>query len=107
MYPLRPSLTLTNLIVYFEEITKWVDEGSPVDIIYLDFQKTIDKAPHQILILKLKSHGIGSEYNKLDRIMAYETNGCSEWRAFKLETSFQWGTTSICTRAYLIVNIHQ
>ena len=36
-----------------------MDEGSAVDIIYLDFQKAFDKVPHQRLILKLKSHGIG------------------------------------------------
>ena len=36
-----------------------MDEGSPVDIIYLDFQKAFDKVPHQRLILKLKSHGLG------------------------------------------------
>ena len=41
-----------------EEITKWIDEGSPVDIIYLDFQKAFDKVPHQRLLLKLKAHGI-------------------------------------------------
>ena len=44
---------------FFEEITKCVDEGSPVDIIYLDFQKAFDKVPHQRLILNLKSHGMG------------------------------------------------
>ena len=33
--------------------------GSPVDIIYLDFQKTFDEVPHQRLLLKLKAHGIG------------------------------------------------
>ena len=33
--------------------------GSPVDIIYLDFQKAFDKVPHQRLLLKLKAHGIG------------------------------------------------
>ena len=43
---------------FFKEIAKWVDEGSPVDIIYLDFQKEFDKVPHQRLIVKLKSHGI-------------------------------------------------
>ena len=51
---------LTNLLCFFEEITTWVDEGSPVDEIYLDFQKTLDKVPHQRLILKLKSHGMGN-----------------------------------------------
>ena len=42
-----------------EEITKWIDEGSPVDIIYLDFQKAFGKVPHQRLLLQLKAHGIG------------------------------------------------
>ena len=36
-----------------------MDEGSPVCVIYLDFQKEFDKVPHQRLLLKLKSNGIG------------------------------------------------
>ena len=47
------------MFCFFEEITKWKDEGSPVYIIYLDFQKPLDKVPHQSLLLKLKAHGIG------------------------------------------------
>ena len=43
-----------------EDVTKGVDEGSPVDIIYLDFKKAFDKVPHQILLLKLKARGIGN-----------------------------------------------
>ena len=39
-----------KFVMFFEEITKWVDEGSPVDVIYLDFQKAFDKVPHQRLI---------------------------------------------------------
>ena len=41
---LKARSCLTNLLWFFEEITKWVDEGSPVDVIYLDFQKEFDKA---------------------------------------------------------------
>ena len=37
-----------------------MDEGPPVDIINLDFQKPFDNVPHQRQkILKLKSHGLG------------------------------------------------
>ena len=45
-----------------------MDDGSPVNVIYLDFQKAFDKVPHQRL-LKLKSHGMGNS-NQLDRAMA-------------------------------------
>jgi retron-type reverse transcriptase len=38
-----------------------VDDGSPVDIIYLDFSKAFDKVPHKRLIEKLKAHGIRGE----------------------------------------------
>ena len=50
---------LTNMLFFLEEITKWIDAGSPVDIIYLDFQKAFEKVSHQRLLLKLKAHGIG------------------------------------------------
>ncbi len=57
---LKATSCLTNFLWFFQEITKWVDEGSPVDVIYLDFQKAFDKVPHQRLILMLKSHGMGN-----------------------------------------------
>ena len=58
---LKARSCLTNLLCLFEEITKWVDDGSPVDVVYLDFQKAFDKVPHQRLLLKLKAHGIGND----------------------------------------------
>ena len=48
-------------LTFFEEITKWIDDGSPVDVVYLDFQKAFDKVPHQRLLLKLKAHGISND----------------------------------------------
>ena len=55
---------LTNLLCFLEEITKWADDGSPVEVVYLDFQRAFDKVPHQRLSLKLKAHGIGNDVIK-------------------------------------------
>ena len=56
---LKARSCLTNLLCFLKKLQKWVDDGSPVDVVYLDFQKDFDKVPHQRLILKLKAHGIG------------------------------------------------
>ena len=57
---LKAKSCLKICLCFLEEITKWVDDGSPVDEIYLYFQKAFDKVPHQRLIRKLKSHGMGN-----------------------------------------------
>ena len=56
---LKARSCLTNMLCFLEEITKWIDEGSPIDIICLNFQKAFDKVPHQRILPKLKAHGIG------------------------------------------------
>jgi len=50
---------LTNLLEFFEDVTFNVDEGKPVDVIYLDFAKAFDKVPYQRLFKKILAHGIG------------------------------------------------
>ena len=52
---------LTNLLEFFEEVTKELDEGNDVDLIYLDFCKAFDKVPHCRLIKKLESRGINGQ----------------------------------------------
>ena len=52
---------VTNLLEFLEEVTKDIDEGKPVDIIYMDFMKAFDKVPHKRLIKKIKQHGIGGK----------------------------------------------
>ena len=49
---------LSNLLEYSELVAGKLDEGKPVDIVFLDFQKAFDKVPHERLALKLKAHGI-------------------------------------------------
>ena len=81
---LKARPCLTNLLCFFEEITKWVDEGSTVDVIYLDFQKAFDKVPHQKTNTQVKITWYGKQYNQLDRAMAkgQETTGSCGWRGF-------------------------
>ena len=57
---LKARSCLTNLLCFFD----WVDEGSPVDVIYLNFQKAFDKVPHLRQMLKLKTHGMGRQEKK-------------------------------------------
>ena len=49
---------LTNLLEYLEDITKLVDDGNCVDVVYLDFAKAFDKCPHVRLGRVLEAHGI-------------------------------------------------
>ena len=79
--------TLSNLHEYLEELTKLVDQGHSVDIVYLDFAKAFDKVPHLRLIQKCKGRGIGGKVlawikewltNRSQRVVL---NGkCSEWK---------------------------
>ena len=48
----------TNLLAFLEVVTKAFDEGTPMDLIYLDFSKAFDKVPHYRLLAKMKGLGI-------------------------------------------------
>jgi len=44
---------VTNLLTFLEETTKNIDEGTPTDVVYLDFSKAFDTVPHQRLLIKM------------------------------------------------------
>ena len=73
---------LTNLIEFFEHVTKCVDEGSVVDVVYMDFSKTFDKVPHGRLIKKVNAHGIQGDLTRWihnwpsSRIQSVVIDGC-------------------------------
>ncbi|XP_059843914.1 P-selectin glycoprotein ligand 1 isoform X2 [Hypanus sabinus] len=52
---------LTNLLEFFEEVTRKVDEGKAVDVVYMDFSKAFDVVLHGRLVMKIQSLGIHGE----------------------------------------------
>lgn len=51
---------ITNLIEFFENVTKKVDEDGAIDIVvvHMGFCKAFDKVLHDRLLWKIRLHGI-------------------------------------------------
>ena len=49
---------ITQLLLVMEGLTKFIEDGHPIDIVYLDFKKAFDSVPHQRLLSKLTAYGI-------------------------------------------------
>jgi endonuclease/exonuclease/phosphatase family metal-dependent hydrolase len=89
---------LTNLLEFLEFVSDYVDQGYPIDVVYLDFQKAFDKVPHKRLMSKIKALGIiGNIYNWIedwlkDRVQRVVLLGNSS----KWEKGEKWGAPRIC-----------
>ena len=49
---------MINLIAFYEEITRWIDDGKAVDVVYLDFRRAFGTFSHSILAAKLRKRGL-------------------------------------------------
>ena len=52
---------LTNLIEFQNQLTQWIDQGMPCDVVFLDFAKAFDKVDHGRLKAKLEAFGIAGD----------------------------------------------
>ena len=61
---------MTQLLVVMEEWSQLLDQGHPVDAIYLDFRKAFDTVPHQRLLKKLEAYGVrGKLFNWIEAFL--------------------------------------
>ena len=44
---------ITQLLEFVKDVSRAMDDGEDVDVIYLDFKKAFDKVPHERLLRKL------------------------------------------------------
>jgi len=49
---------LTNLISFYDKVTRLVEESKVVNVGYLNFSKAFDTVPHNIRMEKLAAHGL-------------------------------------------------
>lgn len=52
---MRGNSCLSNLIFIYNKVTPLADQGKPVDVIFLDVNKSFDTVPHRILLEKMSS----------------------------------------------------
>ena len=50
---------LTQLLKHYDEILTDMEEGTQVNVLYVDFEKCFDKIDFKILLNKLKLKGVG------------------------------------------------
>jgi hypothetical protein len=79
---------VTNLIEVLNDWTSNLDEGKPVDAIYLDFSKAFDSVPHARLMKKLEANGVNGHVKEwisdflTERRQRVKINGSeSSWKA--------------------------
>ena len=71
-----------KFVVFLDKVSACLDEGRPVDVIYLDFATAFDKVPHKRLLEKLQVMELEVKYFNGLRHGSQTDNSESVFRAF-------------------------
>jgi hypothetical protein len=98
----------TNLLEFLETVTREVDEGRPVDVIFLDFAKAFDKVPKERL-LQAESTWSPWEHTEMDPELAdrQKTKGCAQRKMLGLDRRAIWSPSGERVGANFVPDLHQ
>ena len=90
-----------------EGMTRMLDEGKNVDIIYLDFAKAFDKVPHHRLIGKVASMGVeGRVKGWIQQWLEWRKQSGDQWKISGLDRRFKWCPAGIGPRTNSLPYVH-
>ena len=97
--------TQTQLLEHYEDIFEAMMKGCRTDTVYLDFAKAFDKVDHNILLKKIKAHGISGKMGRWiqeflrERKFRVVANGHMSMEAdvvFRSSSGHCFGCCSVC-----------
>ena len=98
---------LTNLLTYLEGVTRMLDEGKNVDIIYLDSVKAFDKVHHSRLIGKMATMGEeGRVKGWIQQWLEGRKQSGDLWKICGLDRHFGWCPARIGPRTDSLPYVH-
>ena len=99
---------LTNLISFYGQVTRLVDEGKAVDVVYLDFRRAFDTVPHSIILEKLAAHGLdGCTLHWIKNWLNGRVQSGGEWSEIQLVASHKWCSPELSFGSSLVYYIYQ
>jgi len=90
---------LTNLVAFFDGVTRSVDKVRATDVIYLDFCEASDTLPHNIFLFKLEKCGFdGWTVRWLRNWLWSQLEGSGQRLEVQMDASDRWCPSRVRTR---------
>ena len=103
------EIAQTQLLEGIETWCKVIEEQGDIDVIYIDFAKAFDAAPHKRLMWKVKSYGFKGDL--LNWIKSFLTNRRQRVKVgginIGLVKSEKWSSSGFRFGSYFVCHLHK